>query len=179
MADEVVKIAPGKGRLRQVRSVRRDGWTPKKRKIFLDHLAAVCNVAKAAEAAGMTDNSAFALRRRDPDFAEQWQAAMMAGYAQLETMLVERAMKGPLTLEGKRNDDEEGEAEDVPPPPDIQAMDTALALNLLRHQLGTIQGKMRAAGVKPRKASNEELTEAILAKLKILKARRARKADGQ
>lgn len=53
------------------------GWTKAKRQIFLDHLAATCNVTGAATAAGMSDRGAHLLRQRDPEFAELWREALV------------------------------------------------------------------------------------------------------
>jgi hypothetical protein len=61
---------------------------------FLDALALGGNVREAAEAAGGTHDSAYALRRRDPAFAENWDAAVANVYARLEAELLARAIGG-------------------------------------------------------------------------------------
>jgi hypothetical protein len=43
---------------------------------FLDTLATSSNAASAATAAGITLSHAYRLRRTDPEFARQWQAAL-------------------------------------------------------------------------------------------------------
>jgi hypothetical protein len=53
---------------------RRDGWTPARQLRFLDALARTRSVTRAAADAGMSRESAYRLRNRDPDglFAAAW-----------------------------------------------------------------------------------------------------------
>lgn len=152
MANGDESIGRGKTGRVQVRRTRKNGWTGARRAAFLDHLAASCNVARSAEAAGMKGDSAYALRRKDPDFAEAWNAALAAGYARLEGMLIERAAGGPSD-------------------PGAPAIDSELALSLLRHHRGPLQGRPRGGGPKPRVASMEEVRAAIAKQLKALNKR--------
>ena len=57
---------------------RRDGWTPDRQLDFLDMLARTGSVTKSARAAGMSRESAYRLRRRDPRglFSLGWARAM-------------------------------------------------------------------------------------------------------
>jgi len=59
-------------------SYRRDGWTPQRQLAFLDALARTHCIAKAARAAGMSRESAYRLRARDPNglFAAAWDRAL-------------------------------------------------------------------------------------------------------
>ena len=100
----------------------------------------------------MVSHSAYTLRRKDPDFAEAWSVALAAGYARLEGMLIERAAGGPVD-------------------PDAPQMNSELALSLLRHHRGPMEGRPRGGGPKPRVASMEETDAAILKKLKALNKR--------
>jgi hypothetical protein len=156
----------GKGRKVQVRKAREDGWTEGKRRIFLDHLAATCNVRASVAAAGMREHSAYALRRRDAAFAEQWQAAIATGYAAIEAMLMARALG---------NDDDppgDGPPEpDDPPPPDMGGMDTSLALELLRRRdnPGPARGR---SGAPLRSATSKELVEALTQRIVALQRRK-------
>lgn len=86
------RVVGGNGRRVQVRAIRVDGWTAARRAGFLDHLAATCNVTLSARAVGMSDASAHTVRRRDPAFAEQWTAALEAGYQHLEAKLLAYAL---------------------------------------------------------------------------------------
>jgi hypothetical protein len=58
-----------------VRPVRTDGWTPARRLHFLAVLAQCADVSIAARTCRMSRQSAYALRRRDPGFARQWDEA--------------------------------------------------------------------------------------------------------
>jgi hypothetical protein len=57
---------------------RRDGWTAARQLTFLSELARTHKVAKAARAAGMSRESAYRLRARDPHglFAAAWDRAL-------------------------------------------------------------------------------------------------------
>jgi hypothetical protein len=165
----------GNRRKVQVRKIREDGWTAGKRRIFLDHLAATSNVRSSVAAAGMGQHSAYALRRRDPDFAEQWQAAVATGYAAIEAMLMERAIRG-----GGGGGDDDGDGDggprpgdddpqpDDPLPPDIGAMDTGLALELLRRRDNPGPGRARVGAPPLRSATSQELVEALTKRISAL-----------
>lgn len=89
----------------QVRAVRRDGWTKARRLVFLEHLAATCNVTLSAEAAGMDGKGVYRLRQRDSGFRAAWADALREGYAALELELLHRARFGtekPVFHAGKQ-----------------------------------------------------------------------------
>ena len=88
--------AGGKDGPQCVRS-RGERWTDAAEAVFLDHLAASCNITAAAEASGFTTFSAYRRRRRDAAFAQRWQAALEQGYVRIEMALVRRAAEA---LEG-------------------------------------------------------------------------------
>lgn len=71
------------------------------RKLFLDHLAMTSNVAASARAAGVAAQTAYRLRRRQPDFAALWQAALAEGFARLEGELLAEAL---TAVSGKVSD---------------------------------------------------------------------------
>ncbi len=150
--------APGRISLGEARRPTRiDEWTDAKRQLFLDALSACATVRTSCMAAEMTVESAYKLRRRDPEFASQWADALATGYHSIEASLLQRAA-GALDAA------------------DPERMDTELAKWLLAH-------RDRAGGCKrgdPRRlksVSPKELNEAILAKLDVLERReRARAA---
>ena len=53
------------------------GWTARKKAVFLDHLAQHGNARAACARVGLSREAAYRLRRRDPDFARGWGAAMV------------------------------------------------------------------------------------------------------
>ena len=61
-----------------LQSFRRDGWTPQRQLAFLDTLARTHCIAKAARAAGMSRESAYRLRAREPNglIAAAWARAL-------------------------------------------------------------------------------------------------------
>jgi hypothetical protein len=87
-----LQIGPGYGREIQVKAARPRAITKLVREIFLIELAATCNVRLAASRAERHSTAFYALRTRDSDFAEEWRAAIEAGYDRLEAALLRRAL---------------------------------------------------------------------------------------
>jgi hypothetical protein len=87
-----VRRGPG-GRAQKSR-VRKDGWTPARRRRFFETLAATCNVSEAARAAKRGVSTVYAQRARDPGFMRDWEQALSIGYAELETLLLREALFG-------------------------------------------------------------------------------------
>ena len=56
--------------------IRRDGWTPERRELFLELLTAGLDVRRACKRVGMSRQAAYTLRRRDPAFAQAWDGAL-------------------------------------------------------------------------------------------------------
>ena len=75
-------------------SSRPDGWTPFARRLFLDVLSETGRVTLACNTAGLTKQSAYSLRARDPLFAAGWDAACELARMPLADALYERAMEG-------------------------------------------------------------------------------------
>ena len=80
-------------RVRRIRSSQRS-WTPAKRTAFFEALAETCNVKLAAKMAGVSTSRAYTLRDQDAAFRAGWERALATGFAQLEMMLLERALHG-------------------------------------------------------------------------------------
>jgi hypothetical protein len=68
--------------------------TRAKEKAFLTALAESCNVKYAAEAAGVSTTNIYVRRAKDAKFRASWDRALAIGYAQLELMMLERALHG-------------------------------------------------------------------------------------
>ncbi|MCY7398770.1 MAG: hypothetical protein LH466_08050 [Sphingomonas bacterium] len=66
-------------------------WCDEAEEIFLDTLAASCNVSLAADAAGFSTPTVYRQLRLRPDFEEKWRGALAQGYARLEASLIEAA----------------------------------------------------------------------------------------
>lgn len=70
------------------------GWSEAKTRSFIDTLASTCNVTKAAAAARMSISAVYRRRAQDASFRAAWGQALSIGYAQLEMMMLERALHG-------------------------------------------------------------------------------------
>ncbi len=77
-------------------AIRHDGWTPQRQATFLRELAATHCVSKAARAAGMSRQSAYALRARlkGEPFDRAWTAALLCRFDELADAAMERALFG-------------------------------------------------------------------------------------
>lgn len=129
-------------------------WSIKKKELFLDHLAATCNVKQSAAVAGVDPVSVYALRRRDAAFVAAWGEALALGYEMIETQLVGHALEGS----GARAITN-GAVEKTGP------IDVELALRLLSHHGAAMAGRVPRGGPKRQRASREETEAAILKRL--------------
>jgi len=99
--DEILKrvqddelTPPSREREGNTPSPRHDGWLPDIRVKFLEALSRTGNVGAAAYYVQRSRQSAYDLRRRDPDFARGWQAALVLARDVAEDALQERAIDG-------------------------------------------------------------------------------------
>lgn len=144
---------------KQVKRARKDGWTARKRGIFLDHFRATCNVTASAREAGMGLRSVFRLRNRDPQFADAWDAALRDADARLTGKLIVYA-----ETQGKA-------PADAPPgsdASDIANFDPELALRMLSYHRERLAGRRRRGGAPKRVATEEETDAEIMRLLKAL-----------
>jgi hypothetical protein len=151
-----------------MRAVRSDGWSEEERALFLDNLAATCNVDASAEAAGHNGQSAKGLRRRDIEFRAQWDDALDTGYATLEAMVLEKTQQA---MSAKRPMPDDTSPSTVSCVADDVTFKDAIAL-LDKHRNMVIrirQGKEAGNAVKAATAK-ESCTE-IIERLRVLKMR--------
>ena len=141
----------------QVVATRGRRWSDEAETVFLDHLAATCNVMLSAKACGFSTAAVYRRRRLDPAFMERWDAALAQGYAHVEALLVQRAVE---TLEGF--------APDPQATVRIPEMTVREALLLLGHHRRRIEGGPRSRREGRRRRSLEELSESILRKLEAV-----------
>jgi hypothetical protein len=130
-------------------------WTDEAEAIFLDSLAASCNVTFAARACGFSREALYARRRRDPRFGERWDHALAIGYPRLEAALVKAAVD---TMEGRPPDPES-------PIPPMSARDAIAVLKL--HQ-DRVHGTGKRPGWRGRPRSLAEVKQSILGKLSAI-----------
>lgn len=127
-------------------------WTEEAEALFLDALAASCNVSWAAQQCGFSTEAIYARRRRDPAFATNWQNALVQGHARIEAGLVAAAI---ATVEGRAPDP------DFPIPP----MSVAEMLAVLKLHGPAVHGEGKRPGWRGRPRSLEEVKDSILKKL--------------
>lgn len=161
-----VHIGSGNRRPVQLKRVRKGGWTKTRRARFLDALALSCNVTLAAGEAGMATLSAYRLRRSDPEFADLWREALLAGYERLETELLGRALQAVNAIQPGDGGEAVAKAADAA----VEKMDARTILQVLAHRRATVEGGVRPnrRDVRRRIATEEETNAALLKKLAIL-----------
>ena len=93
MAGSELMVIDGGAKARR-RGPRGQDVSPEKIETFLVTLGMTCNVAMSARKAGFSQSWAYRLRKRDAGFRAGWAEAVREGYAKLELVLLERAMKG-------------------------------------------------------------------------------------
>jgi hypothetical protein len=132
-----------------------DRWTEQAETVFLDHLAASCNVLASCEAAGFCNTTVYKRRREDAAFAQRWQAALEQGYLRIEMALVRRA-----------NEALEGFAPDADTP--IPVMTVEQAIKVLDRHRATVNGgpPSRRRWTRPR--TLDEVSDSILRKLEAI-----------
>ena len=125
--------------------------------IFFTTLTETCNVVRSAKAAGFAANWAYRKRKRDAGFRNAWAEAVREGYARLELVLLERAIKGtPKLVRTARGSDRV-----------MRDYSTALAVALLRRHAETAD----SASHEPGQEELAEIRERILERLDRLRAR--------
>lgn len=91
--DPLVPSEPGNA-FTETRRLRHDGWTPEKKRLFLERFAECGVFVEACEAAGMSARAAYNLRDRDPLFAAGLDAACVKARAPLADEAYSRARNG-------------------------------------------------------------------------------------
>lgn len=81
-------IKPGNGRPMQMRRTRRLRFSDAKKGLFLAHFAGSCDLAAAAEAAGVSPSTVRNHRLKDPEFDAACRSALELGFAALEEAAV-------------------------------------------------------------------------------------------
>lgn len=130
-------------------------WNEEAETVFLDTLAATCNVTAAAAACGFSDRAVYYRRRNDPGFAKRWQAALETGYVRIETLLIRRAIEA---LEGFAPD----------PSVPIAPMTVKEASELLGRHRAAVEGGSRSRRYWARPRSLDEIEDSILRKLEAV-----------
>jgi hypothetical protein len=131
-------------------------WSDEAEELFLDVLAASCNVTMAAEATGFHTQTAYRMRRLRPDFAARWKEALIQGYIRLEFALVEAACDTLANVEF---------GTDRP----IPKMTVDQAMGVLRAHKSEVTGDGRKIpGRHARRRSFEEVRDSIIKKIEAI-----------
>jgi hypothetical protein len=157
----VMRIGPA-GRPILTRARSRE-WSASAEQLFLETLAATCNVTRAAQAAGMSFASAYRHRQRSDRFDARWRAALEEGYVDLECTLL-AAAHGSLTPDPTR------------PGAHAGAHDWDEAKNLLTLHRHSVTGRGKPTRTILPRATEEETNRALERALGMIERRRARAA---
>ena len=90
----------------QRRTGRASDWTQDKADAFIAVLVESCNVSLAARAIKRSIANVYKQRTLNAEFRGAWDQALAIGYAQLEMMMLERALHGvekSVVIEGRRD----------------------------------------------------------------------------
>lgn len=87
-AGEELVLRGGRGKRVQIARARLRQWTPRLEERFIRALTATCNVKMACREAGLSYASVYKHRERWPDFAARWDAAIPAGWKNVDAALV-------------------------------------------------------------------------------------------
>lgn len=124
---------------------------------FFVTLTETCNVLRSAKAAGFARDWAYRKRKRDAAFRRGWAEAVREGYARLELVLLERAIKGtPKLVKTARGSDRV-----------MRDYSTALAVALLKRHAETADSASYDAG----QEELAEIRERILERLDRIRVR--------
>jgi hypothetical protein len=139
-------------------------WSQAAERVFLEELAATCNVTAASAAAGFSTTAIYKRRMRWPGFAEAWDEALEQGYVRIETMLVEAATDS-LSRQPIAGDRE------------APAMSVDQAMNLLRlHRASVRGGAAQRYDARAKAADVEAVRASILRKIEAIERADARRA---
>ena len=120
---------------RKPRNPRHDGWTEARRKTFLAVLHESGCVIDACRVAGISDTSAYRLRRRDPEMAALWEEALANGQRGLVAVAHQHAVVGKETVIYRNGEEVERR---------VAPSDAMLALLIKRGDLGGRVGSRTA-----------------------------------
>ena len=149
--------APSRRRPKQNR------WNDELRAIFIEELYETCCVRQALKKTGMSVSGLYKHRANTPKFREMWDEALDAGYAMLESEMLDRARNGQIQeVVGKGGEIVR-----------IKVISNQLGLSLLQMHLDRV-AKIRAARAeRPFVEDAAEVRREILARLERMRVHRA------
>lgn len=163
--EEFISLGPVE---KKVRKRRKDGWTRRDIQNFLAHYRVTGNITTSTAAAGKHVGSFYGLRDRDPVFAADAERARGESLLRLQSKAIVYAETGgKLPPRG-----EDGEPVEAP----MDMFDPEYALKVLALERNRREGRLTRCGPRPRSASKEELVQAVMKLLGMLKRRCANPA---
>ncbi|WP_221231082.1 hypothetical protein [Sphingobium subterraneum] len=156
----------------QWRKAHQDGWTPEKQAEFLDVLSATSNVTEAARAVGMSKSGVYALRRRDAAFNQGWRGALELAYAELEMLLLRKAIHGTEQVQTVPDEDGEG----VRTVKTVHSYPLAVALRLFLAHGSSVAAFRSEQGIDG--PGSESALAEIREKFALMRARKASSESG-
>ncbi len=143
-------------------------WSQRAERVFLEELAATCNVRAACAKAGFSTTAVYQRRKKWPGFAEEWAECLEQGYARLEMTLVELAtdsLRRVAIGAAAAGGDEDGEP----------AMSIPEAMNLLRlHRAAVKGGPAQRYDSRAKPVDIEQVRSSILRKIEAIERGEAR-----
>lgn len=168
-ATDVRGVEIGKGptarKITQRRTPRKTGWTKARRAKFLQLLKESCNVTDSVRAVGLTLPAAYALRKRDPEFAAGWAEALEQGYAELEMHLLRQSIFGAKTTEIVEDGTENGSKKTKT----VHSYPHVIALRLLLAHKDKVHAYRSEQGIE--RPGSEAIRTEIQEKLAAMRAR--------
>ena len=162
------RIVPGNNRKMQVRRAeRRELFGKARKECFLEHLAANCNVAMSAEAAGVAVGTVYAHRMKDREFAHMWWLALEQGAAKLVALRLQREVERAEALH----------VEGAMAPDERTAMDLLKLMTQLREHSRGLAGQ-NSKGARPQLASVDETCKALAKRLRAFGVREFARESG-
>ena len=158
MAARKARVLSGGAALKLRQAANKD-WSAAKEQRFLEVLAESCNVTLAGSAAGVSSTALYRHKKIDASFRRAWGEAIAVGFAELEMMLLRRALHGvERTIKGP-----DGE------PAIMTEYNDRTALALLKHH----RDSAVEAEAEISTEAHDEACERIMAKLQRLRERKA------
>jgi hypothetical protein len=164
MEEGTQEIVPGCNRGLHVRRRRHNYFAKARREVFLEHLAATCNVTASAAAAGISVSAVYVHRMKDPEFRALWGDAIEQGYARLEAALIERAARAEERI--RLRGDKEVSGPDAP-----AEIDWDKAMQLLRHHQRGLAGRTPDNRARPLRVPIEALAAKLIKRMRALGVR--------
>ena len=159
--DEDPILTGRNGKLQRRRGRRRKLFGKRAKAAFLESFSCTANAAASAEAVGFSVGTVFTHRRTDPEFRDQYWAALDQALGKLVALRIQHEIE---RAEGRLEPEIEARM-DGPPDP-RQIADLVKLMAALRDLTRNLGGGERGGGVAPPQAGLDEVCKALAKRLK-------------